>query len=51
MFILKRDGKEIMRGTELECWDYILKNTHASVSWAIKYEGYSIETDGEIICF
>jgi hypothetical protein len=44
-YILKRDEKEIMRGTEIECWDYIHNNHSYSVSWAIKWEGYSIEEE------
>jgi hypothetical protein len=45
MWILKRDGKEVVRGTELECMQYIHQNHCYSVDHAIKYEGYTLEEE------
>lgn len=44
--ILRRDGAEVMRGTELEIWDYIRETHCYSVHHACRYEGYSIEPEG-----
>lgn len=41
--VLRRDGAEVMRGTELEIWDWIHRNHSYSVHHACRWEGYSIE--------
>jgi hypothetical protein len=41
-YVLLRYGKEVMRGTEGEVWQYIHRNHCYSVDHALKYEGYSI---------
>lgn len=43
--LLLKDGKEIMRGTEVQIWKYIHDNHCFSVSHALAHEGYSIEED------
>lgn len=43
IFILKRDNKEVMRGSEIACLDYIHNNHCYSMEHACKYEGYSLE--------
>jgi hypothetical protein len=44
-YVLSRDGKIVMRGTEEEVWRYI-HNTHGySVGHALKHEGYKIQPD------
>ena len=40
---LYRDGKEILTGTERECWVYIHRMHCYSVDHACKWEGYSIK--------
>ncbi len=42
MFVLKRDGNEVKRGSEIALWDYIHDNHCYSVDHAIRYEGYTI---------
>lgn len=43
LFCLSRDGKEVLKGSQFECMDYI-HNTHScSFDWACKYEGYSLK--------
>jgi len=44
--VLRRDGAEVMRGTEGEIWTHIHRNCPYSVSHACRYEGYSIEPEG-----
>lgn len=39
---LTRDGKELLVGTERECWVYIHRMEPCSVSHALKFEGYAI---------
>jgi hypothetical protein len=46
-FILSRDGKEVLRGEEIDLWEYIHKNHPYSVSHALKHKGYEIEPEGE----
>lgn len=41
-YILKRDGREVMRGTEQEIWQWIHRNHSYSIDHALRYEGYSI---------
>lgn len=48
-YILLRDGKETMRGTEQECWQFIHRFHCYSVEHALKYEGYSMEPVQEIV--
>lgn len=43
-FTLYRDGKEIMTGTERECFQYILNHHSFSVQHAFRYEGYSLKS-------
>lgn len=38
-----RDGKELYRGTESECWAWLLRNVSGNVHHATKYEGYKIQ--------
>lgn len=40
---LKRDGIEIIRGTDNEIFEWLLEHTPFSADWACKHEGYSIE--------
>lgn len=40
---LTRDGKEILVGTEGECWTWIHRNCGYSVEHALRYEGYRME--------
>lgn len=42
IYILARDGKEIMRGTYFACMDYIHGMHSFSMQWALRWEGYSI---------
>lgn len=42
MYILFRDGKELMRGTEFQVWKYLHNACPASIHHALKWEGYSI---------
>lgn len=46
-WILKRDGVEIITGTEQDCWTWLHSHCSCSVDWALKYEGYSI-TPGKV---
>jgi hypothetical protein len=39
---LRRDGRTILTGTEIECWGYIHWNHAYSIEHALKYEGYTI---------
>lgn len=39
---LSRDGREVMIGTERECWLYIHRTHSYSVDWAQRWEGYSL---------
>ena len=43
---LCRDGREIITGTEHECWTWIHSHTSFSVSHALHHEGYSITPGG-----
>lgn len=43
--VLKRDGAEVMRGSELEIWDWIHQHHSYSIFHACRYEGYSIEPE------
>ena len=42
-FILSRDGKEVLKGSECACLDYIHNNHCYSMDHACKYEGYSFK--------
>lgn len=42
IFILSRDGKEVMRGSEFAVLDFIHNRHSFSMDHAIKYEGYSV---------
>ena len=42
-YVLKRDGSEVMRGTEQELWSHLHRIHGYSVEHALRYEGYSIE--------
>jgi len=37
-----RDEIELFRGTEDECFKYVLDHQGMSVDWAIRYEGWAI---------
>jgi hypothetical protein len=41
-YVLSRDGKEVMRGTEDEVWRWIHKNHSFSIDYALRHEGYAI---------
>jgi hypothetical protein len=41
-YILRRDGKDVLIGKEIEVWGYLHKTHSYSIDWAIKNEGYSI---------
>ncbi len=41
-YTLRRDGKDVMSGTEGEVWKWIQSNHCYSVSHAVRHEGYSI---------
>lgn len=41
-YILRRDGQEVIRGSEQEIWQYIHRNHSYSINHALRYEGYSI---------
>ncbi len=43
--IVKKDNIVVFVGTTDECWIYIHTHQSSSVTWAIKYEGWSIEED------
>lgn len=47
VYVLTRDGAEIMRGTEIAIWGWIHNNTSFSVFHATRHEGYSIERPTE----
>lgn len=42
-YVLTRDGRAILVGTEQECWAYIHERHCYSVDHAIRWEGYSIQ--------
>lgn len=42
-YVLKHDGKEVMRGTEGQIWAHMHSHLGYSVEHALRYEGYSIE--------
>ena len=37
-----KDGKELFRGTESECFGFVLKHQGQSVQYATRYGGYKI---------
>jgi hypothetical protein len=41
-YVLTRDGKEVLRGTENAIWAWMHRNHSFSVDHALKYEGYQI---------
>jgi hypothetical protein len=43
MQVLKRDGREVKRGTYIEVLDYIHRNHSYSFDHAVRFEGYSVE--------
>jgi hypothetical protein len=43
--VLRRDGLEILRGTEAECCRWILDHTSFSIMHACLWEGYGIKTE------
>jgi hypothetical protein len=43
MYLLKRDGRDVLLGTEQDIWQYIHQHHAYSVEHALRYEGYSIE--------
>lgn len=45
LFVLKRDGKVVLRGSEIECMRYVHQTHGFSFAWALAYEGYTIETE------
>jgi hypothetical protein len=44
IFVLSQDNKEIFQGTENECYIKLQKIQSFSADWAMKYEGYKIES-------
>jgi hypothetical protein len=47
MFILKRDGEFVLRGTEFDIYKHIHRKHSFSVDWACAHEGYEIIPEGE----
>lgn len=43
VYVLRRDGVEILRGSEYDCWHWIHSNQPYSVDWATRWEGFTIE--------
>jgi len=43
MFILSRDNKEVMKGSEIDILDYIHNNHCYSLDHACAFEGYSVK--------
>jgi|HubBroStandDraft_2_1064218.scaffolds.fasta_scaffold16299_2 GNAT superfamily N-acetyltransferase len=41
-FVLTRNGREVMRGSEDQIWTWLHRHHSFSVDWALKYEGYAI---------
>jgi len=46
--ILKRDGKEILKGDYFKLLAYIHKNHSYSFSHATEHEGYTVEINKEV---
>ena len=46
-YVLSRDGREIMRGTEAEIWKYLHQTHSFSVTHALAWEGYTIRPEQE----
>lgn len=44
-FVLKRDGNEVLRGTEVEVTRYVHKNHSYSLDHALRHEGYSLSPE------
>lgn len=44
-YVLKRDGNELARGTELDVWSYIHQYHSFSVEHALRCEGFTIEPE------
>lgn len=42
-YVLTRDGREVMRGTESQIWKWMHANVSSSVDHALRHEGYKIE--------
>jgi len=40
---LTKDGNEVFRGTENECYIKLLNSQSQSTEWAMKYEGWEIK--------
>lgn len=40
--ILARDGREVFRGTYIECLGWIHRHHSYSLGWACQYEGYTL---------
>lgn len=49
MYILRRDGREVIRGSAYDIYTYIHKTHSYSTSNACQYEGYTVEKDGKDI--
>ena len=45
MYIVLKDKELLFKGTENECFVFLLRSQSASVSHACKYEGYEIVED------
>jgi hypothetical protein len=46
VWVVSRDGKELGRfDREWKAYDFIHRTTSFSVSWATRYEGYSIKEE------
>jgi hypothetical protein len=41
-YVLSRDGKVILRGTEQDAWKWLLANTPHSVGHCLAWEGYKL---------
>lgn len=48
MWALKKDGKEIFRGTNNACYIRLQKAQPQSADWAMKHEGWTVEDMTEV---
>ena len=46
VYVLRRDGVEVLRATEQECWAYLHRTHPYSGSHALRYEGYTLTVEG-----
>lgn len=44
IFELRKDGKLILQGPEFDCYKRLQRIQSSSADWAMKYEGYTINS-------